>query len=83
MLDTSYGFNNLLKEVNMLILRVINIFQALKKLYSRTSQLANKSVPRSKDHLALMVRILIRNGQCPFLSCFLASSYLSTQENGC
>jgi len=49
MLDTSYGFNNLLKEVLRGRPRDINTSQDLKKLSSRTSTPAKKSAPKSKD----------------------------------
>lgn len=58
MLDTSYGFNNLLKEVtSFLIFRAINIFQALKKWSLGILILVRKSVPKSKDHSDPMVNI--------------------------
>lgn len=47
MLDTSYGFNNLLKEVCISTFRDISTSLALKKLYSRTSMPARKSAPKS------------------------------------
>ena len=58
MLDTSYGFNNLLKEVTRLfIFRVISTFQVLRKWSSGTLTPVRKLVPKSKDHLDLMVTI--------------------------
>ena len=51
MLDTSYGFNNLLKEVPRLTSRDTNTSLASKKSSSRTSMLAKTSVPKSRGHL--------------------------------
>lgn len=50
MLDTSYGFNNLLKEVQYTLLRDTNISQASNKSFLKISLHAKTSVPRSKDH---------------------------------
>ena len=47
MLDTSYGFNNLLKEVHISTFRDTNTSQVSKKLYSGTSMRAKKSPPKS------------------------------------
>lgn len=47
MLDTSYGFNNLLKEVSISTFRATSTSLASKKLYSRTSMPAKKSAPKS------------------------------------
>lgn len=59
MLDTSYGFNNLLKEVKIqLFLRVINISQASKKLFLRISMHVKKSALRLSALLDPMVKIL-------------------------
>ena len=57
MLDTSYGFNNLLKEVcsPSSYLRATNTTPALKKSSSKISMPANKSVPKSNDLSDLMV----------------------------
>ncbi len=57
MLDTSYGFNNLLKEVcsSSSFLRATNTTPALKKSSSKISMHANKSVPKSNDLSDLMV----------------------------
>ena len=48
MLDTSYGFNNLLKEVVSVTFRGTNISPVFKKSSSRTSMPAKKSAPKSK-----------------------------------
>jgi hypothetical protein len=48
MLDTSSGFNNLLKEVTKIPSRDTNISQDSKKLYSKTSLPAKKSALRSR-----------------------------------
>jgi len=50
MIDSSYGFNNLLKEVSLTLLRVTNTFQGLIRSSSRTSLPAKISAPRSKGH---------------------------------
>lgn len=55
MLDTSYGFNNLLKEVPFSRFRATSTSLGLKKLYSRTSMPARKSPPKSNAHLDPMV----------------------------
>lgn len=47
MLDTSYGFNNLLKEVPLSPSRDTNTSPDLKKSSSKTSTPARKSVPKS------------------------------------
>ena len=73
MLDTSYGFNNLLKEVTILLSRDTNTSQASNKSYSRTSQPVNKSVPRSKDHMVPMVSIPFENGSSSISSFILSS----------
>ena len=49
MLDTSYGFNNLLKEVSLTTFRDTNTSPASKKLSSRTSMPAKRSAPKLKD----------------------------------
>lgn len=50
MLDTSYGFNNLLKEVPLLTYsRDISTSQASKKLYSKTLTPVKKLAPKSSD----------------------------------
>lgn len=49
MLDTSYGFNNLLKEVTHSPLRDTNISLVSKKSSSKTSTPAKKYAPKSKD----------------------------------
>ena len=51
MLDTSYGFNNLLKEVSNIWPRDINTSPDLRKSSSRTLPPAKKSAPKSKGHL--------------------------------
>lgn len=48
MLDTSYGFNNLLKEVTPISHRDTNISQDSKKSSSKTSTHAKKSAAKSK-----------------------------------
>lgn len=50
MLDTSYGFNNLLKEVLSfsIIFRDINTSQDFNKLFLKILMHANKSVPKLK-----------------------------------
>ena len=60
MLDTSYGFNNLLKEVRSpsSYLRATNTTPASKKSSSKISMPANKSVPKSNDPSDLMVTSL-------------------------
>lgn len=58
MLDTSYGFNNLLKEVHISTFRDTNTSPVLKKLYSRTSMRAKKSPPKSNAHSDPMVTFL-------------------------
>jgi hypothetical protein len=58
MLDTSYGFNNLLKEVTLHIFRDINTSLVSKKLSSRTSMLVKKSPPKLNDLLDLSVLAL-------------------------
>lgn len=58
MLDTSYGFNNLLKEVSIHSLRDINTSQDSKKSFSKTLMLAKKLAQRSKDLLVLSVSTL-------------------------
>lgn len=55
MLDTSYGFNNLLKEVPSLSFRDINTSRVSKKLFSRISVPVKRSAPKSKDHSDLSV----------------------------
>jgi hypothetical protein len=57
MLDTSYGFNNLLKEVPPIPLRDTNTSQGSKKSFLRTSMPARRSVPKSKDHSDPSVRL--------------------------
>lgn len=47
MLDTSQGFNNLLKEVHTSSLRATNTSLDFRKSFSRTSTPARKSAPRS------------------------------------
>jgi len=49
MLDTSYGFNNLLKEVCSHSFRDINTSPVSKKLSSKTSMPAKRSAPKLKD----------------------------------
>ena len=49
MLDTSYGFNNLLKEVRLFSPRDTNTTPASKKSSSRISMPARKSAEKSKD----------------------------------
>ena len=56
MLDTSYGFNNLLKEVPNLSLRDINTSVDSMKLSSETSLPAKRSALKSKDPLDPSVR---------------------------
>jgi hypothetical protein len=59
MLDTSYGFNNLLKEVSMhRLFRAINISQASKKLFLRISMHVKKLALKLSALLDLMVNIL-------------------------
>ena len=55
MLDTSYGFNNLLKEVRVTRARDINTSPDLRKSSSRTSAPARRSAPKSKGHLDPLV----------------------------
>ena len=47
MLDNSYGFNNLLKEVHLSTFRDTSTSPVSKKLYSGTSTPAKKSPPKS------------------------------------
>ena len=82
MLDTSYGFNNLLKEVTILLSRDTNTSQASNKLFLKTLQLANKSALKSKDHLVLMVSLPLKNGSLSILFFILSSLYPSIEENG-
>ena len=55
MLDTSYGFNSLLKEVKLASFRVTSISPDSKRLCLKTSMLAKKSPPRSNDHSVHLV----------------------------
>lgn len=57
MLDTSYGFNNLLKEVPSVPLRDTNTSQDSRKSFSKTSMPARRSVPKSRDLLDPSVRL--------------------------
>lgn len=61
MLDTSYGFNNLLKEVKLYSLwfRDTNTSVDLKKSSWKILMHANKSVLKSKDPLDHMVSSII------------------------
>lgn len=63
MLDTSYGFNNLLKEVKLHLMwfRDTNTSLDLKKSSWKISMLANKSVPKLKDPLDHLVSSIINH----------------------